>query len=262
MLYKNGKTEVAGLFKVGDDYYYSYWGGVIKTGKQYVSITYCDLPVGEYEFGADGKMLQGIVEKDGVKYYYVNGRTATAGLYKFENDYYFVYWNGVVKGEGKYYISTTFCDLPAGEYEFGADGKMLNGIVEKDGVKYYYVAGKTATAGLFNIDGDYYYVYWGGVIKTSGKFYVSITHCDRPVGEYEFGADGKMLDGFFEKNGERYYYTNGKGEFLGLVKIDGYFYFVNYGGKLVTNKTYYVWQTNGLMIEKDYIFNELGQIVG
>ena len=262
LLYKNGKTEVAGLFKVGDDYYYSYWGGVIKTGKQYVSITYCDLPVGEYEFGADGKMLQGIVEKDGVKYYYVNGRTATAGLYKFENDYYFVYWNGVVKGEGKYYISTTFCDLPAGEYEFGADGKMLNGIVEKDGVKYYYVAGKTATAGLFNIDGDYYYVYWGGVIKTSGKFYVSITHCDRPVGEYEFGADGKMLDGFFEKNGERYYYTNGKGEFLGLVKIDGYFYFVNYGGKLVTNKTYYVWQTNGLMIEKDYIFNELGQIVG
>ncbi|MBE6824412.1 MAG: hypothetical protein E7513_03595 [Ruminococcaceae bacterium] len=261
LLYKNGKTETCGLFKIDGDYYYSYWGGVIKTGKQYVSTTYCDLPAGEYEFGEDGKMLQGVVEKDGTKYYYVNGRTAASGLYKFDNDYYYVYWGGVVKDSGKYYVSTSYCDLPAGEYEFGADGKMLNGIVEKDGAKYYYINGKTSTSGLFNIDGDYYYVYWGGVIKTSGKYYVSNSYCDRPAGEYEFDAEGKMLDGFITKDDGRYYYTNGKGEFLGLTKIDGYFYFVNYGGKLITDRVYYVWETNGLMIEKDYTFNELGQII-
>ncbi|MBQ3073081.1 MAG: phosphodiester glycosidase family protein [Ruminococcus sp.] len=258
--YENGKTGTCGLIEWEGDYYYVYWGGVVKTGKQYASITYCDLPKGEYIFGDDGKMLQGVVQHDdGSIMYYVNGKTGTCGLIEWEGNYYYVYWGGVVK-TGSQYVSITYCDLPVGTYEFGADGKMLDGIVEKDGQLVYYQKGKTATCGLTVIDGDYYYVYWGGVIKT-GKQYVSITLCDLPKGEYVFGEDGKLLDGFVNTANGLYYYTKGKAECLGIVIIDGYLYFISSNGRVVTNQTYYAWKTNDLVIERDYVFDELGRIV-
>ncbi len=260
-LYINGKTSTCGLFKVDGDYYYAYWGGVIKTnGKYYVDTTFCDLPVGNYTFGADGKMLNGPAEVDGKLYFYDTGKTGTCGLYEFEGNYYYSYWGGVLKTNGKYYVENSFCDLPAGNYEFDAEGKMLNGFVEKDGVTYYYQNGKTATCGLIEIDGDYYYIYWGGVVKT-GKCYVEATFCDLPVGNYEFGADGKMLDGIVEKDGALYYYENGRCPAPGLIELDGYFYFVDWGGKLITNQKFYVWETNGYSLKMTYTFNELGQIV-
>ena len=257
--YDKGITGTHGLIEWNGDYYYVYWDGVVKTGKQYVSKTYCDLPVGNYEFGADGKMLQGMVEKDGVLYYYANGKTCTNGLYKIDGDYYYVNWSGIINS-GKYYVSTTHCDLPAGNYEFGADGRMLQGIVEKDGVRYYYQNGKTSTCGLFQIDGSYYYAYWGGVIKT-GKHYVSHTYCDLPIGNYEFGEDGKMLNGFVTKSDGRYYYVNGKSSSVGLKYIDGYYYYVTGSGKLITNQEFYVSSTNSMLIAGIYTFNELGQII-
>ena len=260
--YVNGVTGTCGLVEWNGDYYYSYWGGVIKTGSQYVSISYCDLPANKtYEFGADGKMLQGIVEKDGTLYHYVNGVTGTCGLIEIDGDYYYVYWGGVVK-TGTQYVSISYCDLPANKtYEFGADGKMLNGIVEKDGQMVYYVNGGTATCGLTLIDGDYYYVYWGGVIKT-GKHYVSVSFCDLPANkEYEFGADGKILNGFVQKSDGLYYYVDGRAECLGVINLDGYFYFIATNGRVITNQSYYVWKTNNLILEATYKFNELGQIV-
>ena len=260
--YINGKTANCGLFKIGDDYYYSYWGGVIKTdGRYYVDTTYCDLPAGNYTFGPDGKMLNGIVDVDGTLYYYVNGRTSTYGLFKVDGDYYYAYWGGVVRTNGKYYVDTTYCDLPVGNYEFGPDGKMLNGVVDKDGTLYYYTNGKTATCGLFKEGDDYYYSYWGGVLKTDGKYYVDTTYCDLPVGNYEFAEDGKMLDGFVTRNGKIYYYENGKPGKIGLNYIDGYYYFITDGGLVKTSGTYYVWETNGLSVGMNYTFDEYGRAV-
>ncbi len=261
--YENGVTGTCGLIEWNGGYYYVYWGGVVKTGTQYVSISYCDLPANKtYEFGADGKMLQGIVEKDGTLYYYENGVTGTCGLIEVDGDYYYVYWGGVVK-TGTQYVSISYCDLPANKtYEFGADGKMLNGIVEKNGQKIYYVNGVTGDCGLTVIDGDYYYVYWGGVIKT-GKHYVSVSFCDLPAyKEYEFDADGKILNGFVQKSDGLYYYVNGRAETLGVIQLDGYFYFIATNGRVITNQSYYVWKTNNLILEATYKFNELGQIVG
>ena len=260
--YKNGITGTHGLVEWNGDYYYVYWGGVVKTGKQYVSISYCDIPAGkEYEFGADGKMLNGIVEKNGTLYYYNNGITGTHGLVEWNGNYYYVYWGGVVK-TGKQYVSISYCDIPAGkEYEFGADGKMLNGIVEKNGTLYYYNNGITGTHGLVEWNDDYYYVYWGGVVKT-GKQYVSTSYCDLPAGmEYEFGADGKMLNGFVTKADGIYYYKNGRTPLPGLAYIDGYYYFIYWGGKIITDQTFYVWEGNGLSIEMNYTFDEYGRVI-
>jgi hypothetical protein len=261
-LYINGTTVREGLFKVDGDYYYTYWGGVIKTnGRYYVDTTFCDLPVGNYTFGADGKMLNGPVEIDGTLYYYDKGKTGTCGLYEYNGEYYYSYWGGVLKTNGKYYVENSFCDLPVGNYEFDENGKMLNGFVEKNGELYYYINGATATCGLIEIDGDYYYVYWGGVVKTNGKYYVDNSFCDLPTGTYEFGADGKMLNGIVEKDGALYYYENGRTPAPGLIELDGYYYFVDWGGKLITNQKFYVWETNGLTLKMNYTFNELGQIV-
>ncbi len=263
-LYLNGTTSLCGLYEVDGEYYYAYWGGVIKTdGRYYVTNTYCDLPGGkEYSFGADGKMLNGIEEIDGTKYLYLNGTTSLCGLYEVDGDYYYAYWGGVIKTDGQYYVTNTYCDLPSGNYIFGEDGKMLNGIVEQDGKKYYYVNGRTAIYGLTEIDGDYYLVNWGGEIKVDGTYYVSISLCDLPAGrDYKFDAEGKMLDGFVTEDDGIHLYIDGKAAPMGLIEVDGYYYFVKSGdGLIVTNTTYYAWETNGLSIEMNYKFDAQGRI--
>ena len=261
--YVDGRTATCGLFEIDGDYYYSYWGGVIKTnGRYYVDTTFCDLPAGNYTFGTDGKMLHGIVEKDGISYLYYNGSTGSNGLYEIDGEYYYSYWGGVLRTDGRYYVGTTFCDLPAGNYTFGADGKMLDGIVEVDETKYLYINGTTATCGLYKVDGEYYYSYWGGVVKTDGRYYVGTTFCDLPAGNYTFGADGKMLNGFETIDGTIYYYVNGSTPRPGIIEVNGDYYFVNWGGIIVTNQRFYVFEGNGYTIEMNYIFDETGKIIG
>ncbi len=263
--YVNGREDrsLVGLNKIGDDYYFIDYGGICKTGKFYVWETNCDLPCGNYEFGEDGKMLHGLVEKEDGIYYYVNGNEdrSLVGLNKFGDDYYFVDYDGLCK-TGKFYVWKTNCDLPCGQYEFGEDGKLLQGIVEKDGVLYCYVNGQVGkTAGLVKIDDDYYFVDYDGTYKT-GKYYAWATQCDLPCGHYEFGTDGKALDGFVQKTDGIYYYVNGQPGKVGINYIDGYYYFVDYGGKIFTDGKYYAWEGNEILVEKNYVFNEVGQIVG
>ena len=139
---------------------------------------------------------------------------------------------------------------------------MLDGVVDVDGTLYLYDKGTTATCGLFEIDGKYYYSYWGGVLKTDDRYYVSHTYCDLSVGKYTFGADGKMLDGFITKDDGIYYYENGNTPAPKMIFVEGSYYYVSWGGKLLTNGTYYV-PADGIYsdISMNLTFNELGQIV-
>ena len=263
--YINGQIDwtKAGLQKVNGDYYFISTTGKCVTGPYYAWATFCDLPCGNYEFGADGKMLQGIVEKADGYYYYVNGQIdwQQAGLHKIGDDYYFVTTAGKCV-TGAYYAWATFCDLPCGNYEFGADGKMLHGFIEKEDGIYSYVNGKPGSAnpGLAYIDGYYYFINTAGKCVT-GTYYAWATNCDLPIGTYEFDEQGRMYDGFVEKADGIYYYVDGKIGKVGVNYIDGYYYFLNTQGKLVTNQTFWVWETNGLILESSYVFNELGQIV-
>ncbi len=263
--YINGKVDwtQAGLHKIGDDYYFINTAGKCVTGAYYAWATFCDLPCGNYEFAADGKMLQGIIEKADGYYYYVNGQInwQQAGLHKIGEDYYFINTAGKCV-TGAYYAWATFCDMPCGNYEFGADGKMLHGFVEKEDGIYCYVNGKPGSLnpGLAKIDGYYYFINTLGKCVT-GTYYAWATNCDLPIGTYEFDEQGRMLDGFVTKADGIYYYENGKIGKVGVNYIDGYYYFLNTQGKLVTNQTFWVWETNGLILESSYIFNELGQIV-
>ena len=263
-LYQKGTTSTCGLFNVDGDYYYAYWGGVIQTsGRYYIDTTFCDLKANNnYSIGADGKVYNGVVEIDGTKYLYLNGTTATNGLYKVGDDYYYSSWGGVLKTDGKYYADRTFCDLKANtNYSIDKDGKVKNGIVEENDGLYYYINGNTASYGIKNIDGDYYYVNWGGKIMTDGTYYVSTASEGFPVNNYTFGKDGKMLDGIVTKDDGLYLYSKGNPAKLGLTEIDGDYYYVSWGGKLITDKIYYCEVTNGYSIPWNYKFDEFGRVV-
>ncbi len=266
LYYSMGNPKTAGLVEVDGAYYFAAGsrGEVVVNATKYVWQGNGLLPEATYEFGPDGKMLDGIVDKDGVLYYYVNGQPKTAGLVEIDGDYYFA---GGSKGEltlnSSKYVWQGNGLLPEATYEFGPDGKMLDGIVEKEGVLYYYVQGKPKQAGLIEIDGDYYFAGGArGELSVNKTQYIWKSNGLLPEANYEFDAEGKMVNGFFEKNGVRYYYENGKPAKVGLNYVDGYYYFVKYDGSLIVNQSYYTWETNGLSVQMTYIFNELGQVIG
>ncbi len=264
--YRTGKARAYGLIELDGSYYFvgGTNGEITVNEKRYVWEGNGLLPEAEYEFGPDGRMLDGIVEKDGVLYFYKTGKAKAYGLVEYEGAYYFVSGeNGEVTVNEKRYVWAGNGLLPESNYEFGPDGRMLDGIVEKDGVLYYYNKGKTKAYGLVEHDGAYYFVGGeNGEITVNEKRYVWAGNGLLPESNYEFGPDGRMRNGFFEKDGVKYYFVNGKPGKVGLNYIDGYYYFVKNDGSLIVNRTYYVWETNGLSVEMNYTFDELGRVVG
>ena len=260
--YWNGKPKMAGLVEVDGAYYFAKDGnGLCVTGKYYVWNGNGILPEGNYEFGEDGKMLDGIVERDGKYYYYENGKPKMAGLVEVDGAYYFAKNADGLCVTGKYYVWMGNGILPEENYEFGADGKMLDGIVERDGKYYYYENGKPKMAGLVEVDGAYYFAKNADGLCVTGKYYVWMGNGILPEGNYEFGADGKMLDGFVNREDGIYYYENGRIGRVGLNYIDGYYYFISPDGKLIVDQTYYVWEPNGYTICRNYTFDSLGRVV-
>ena len=266
--FENGFSVEKGLFYLDGDYYFAVSRGRVITNEiKYAYLTNCDLPCGRYEFGPDGKMLQGITEKDGTLYYYENGAGAEKGLICIDGDYYFTVARGRVITNVVQYAYLTNCDLPCGQYEFGPDGKMLQGIVEKNGTLYYYENGTGVEKGLICVDGDYYFtVTKGRVLINRENFYAYLTSCDMLCGRYNFGADGKMIgsskDGeIVEMDGVLYYYENGTGAEKGLICIDGDYYFTVARGRVITNVVQYAYLTNCDMPCGRYEFGVDGKMV-
>ena len=166
----------AGLVEVDGSYYYIASDlKAVKNCTYYVTKTNDLKPAGYYTFDADGKMVikSGLVEENGDLYYYVDGAKTTAGLIKWDGNYYYIASNLKAVKDAKHYV---FADKAnglksAGWYWFNADGTMfLEGIREENGTKYYYKDGVKNYAGLIEISGEYYYV----------------------KSDYTFGEDGKM----------------------------------------------------------------------
>ena len=264
--YTNGKAGAEyGLLKVEGDYYFALMNGKLITNQVYYAWeTRCDLPMGSYEFGPDGKMLQGVVEKSDGYYYYLNGKAGREyGLIKVDGDYYCALMNGKIITNQVYNAWVSFCDLPKGNYEFGPDGKMIQGIVEKDDGLYYYLNGMPGREyGLVKIGDDYYCALTNGKLITNQTYYAWISACDLPKGNYEFGPDGKMLQGIVEKSDGYYYYFNGKaGSVYGLIEVDGEYYFALMNGKLITDQVYYAWETRCDMPKGNYEFGPDGRVL-
>jgi len=252
--YENGKPTERGLFKY-DGYYYNsqYDGKLIANQRYYVwkLDASADLPKGHYEFGPDGRMYDGIVSKDGVLYYYENGSAVEKGLFYLNGQHYCSQYDGKLIAGQRYYVwkLDSSALLPKGHYDFNEEGQLMGDsldgeIVRKDGVLYYYEAGKPKERGLFKFDGCYYYSQYDGTLIVNSKYYAWKLDAtsDLPKDHYEFDADGRMLQGIVDKNGVLYYYENGKPKEKGLFKYNGYYYNSQYDGKLITDQRYYVWK--------------------
>jgi len=272
--YVDGVVQMTGLTKVGDDYYYfSTTNGVMSrsvTRMVYHIHESCDLPKGEYTFGADGKLV--LPQKNGIvgDYYYIDGVMQLTGLTKIGDDYYyFSTTNGVMSRNvtKMVYRIDASCDLPKGEYTFGADGKLVlpkkNGIIDD----YYYVDGVVQMTGLTKVGDDYYYFSTtNGVMSRSVTRMVYHIHesCDLPKGEYTFGADGKLV--LPELNGivGDYYYVDGVIQMTGLTKIgDDYYYFSTTNGVMSRNVTKMIYRIdpNCDLPKGEYTFGADGKVV-
>ena len=247
-LYINGVMQTAyQLVEFEGNYYFINDGNkVIKNASKYLALTYTDsvgLPAGTYQFDAEGKMIikHGVIGDN----LYINGAMQTAyQLVEFEGNYYFINdGHRVIKNASKYLTAThtSKFGLPAGTYQFDADGKLIinHGVVGN----YLYINGVMQKAyQLVEFEGNYYFINDGNkVIKNASK-YLTATHTSKfgiPAGTYQFDADGKLVI----KNGVvgDYLYINGVMQTAyQLVEFEGNYYFINDGNKLVKNASKYL----------------------
>ena len=278
--YVDGIKAPAGMIKIGDDYYYANSKGQLIVNQTY----YCSrmnglMEEGTYAFDAEGKLIQGATDKngivkddDGVLRYYVNGKVTYVGLIEIDGDFYYVRSSGEVVTKCVYWITWTHGLKEAGYYTFDENGKLTgtpkNGIVEEDGVLHYYVNGTLTYAGLIKIGDDYYYVNSKCEVVRDCDYYITWTHDLKPQGKYHFDADGKLTgsvaplkNGIYEEDGSLYFYRNGERAYAGLIQIDGDYYYVRSTCEVVHDRSYYVYWTHGLMPEGYYNFDSAGRMI-
>ena len=242
------QSDVTGVYSVGAD---TYWlnSGII-----------------EEEAG-----LKRVVKKNGeVNYYYF------AVAYNLEEQDWLVLSAAVnatnLHGE-KCWLHKTNNLLPAWFYEFDENGVIphedteINGIQNVGGTLYYYIDGIKAPAGMIQIGNDIYYVNSKAQLVCGQDYYCSRTNDLKEPGYYTFDADGKMvrpsLNGIVkDDDGVLRYYVNGKVTYVGLIEINGDYYYVRSNGEVVTNCTYYITWTHDLKEPGYYVFDAKGKLIG
>lgn len=245
-IFENGKLTSRNLGLVYIDGYYYYFrsdGSAVKGRSYWITNTNDLLPQASYTFDEFGRMtdapieetpddtgkLNGIVDVNGVLYYYVDGLVARrAGLMKLTDDagetfYIYVRTEGQL-ALGKYWPTNTNDLLPYASYDFGTDGKyypekpvdpqppvvdpdqpvepdepvvpaLKNGVVEENGVYKYYENGNLAYKGLMELtddEGNVYYIYVrSNGLLAIGKYWPTKHNDVLPLKTYDFGTDGR-----------------------------------------------------------------------
>ncbi len=260
------------------------------------------------QFALTSKPVSGdIVSVDGVLYYYKNGSPYYAGLFELDGNYYYARSSGQLVVSRTYWVTKTNDLLPAANYQFDSDGKLLNApsteptpdpdpeptptpdpnalsVVSEDGVLYCYRNGNRYYAGLFELDGSYYYARSSGQLVVSRTYWVTKTNDLLPAANYQFDSDGKLLNApsteptpdpdpeptptpdpnalsVVSEDGVLYCYRNGNRYYAGLFELDGSYYYARSSGQLVVSRTYWVTKTNDLLPAANYQFGSDGKIL-
>lgn len=246
------QSDVTGVYTVGND---TYWlnSGII-----------------EEEAG-----LKRVVKENGeVNYYYFavqknleerEGLTLSAAVK-----------STVLNGKDCWLHKTNGLALPEWGYYFDENGVILhdedtgkNGILKAGEDLFYYVDGIKAPAGMIKIGDDYYYANSKGQLIVNQTYYCSRMNGLMEEGTYAFDAKGRLIPGATDKNGivkdddgVLRYYVNGKVTYVGLIEIDGDFYYVRSSGEVVNDCVYYISWTHGLKEAGYYTFDENGKLTG
>lgn len=238
------------------------------------------LPEWGYYFDENGVILHdedtgknGILKDGEDFFYYVDGIKAPAGMIKIGDDYYYANSKGQLIVNQTYYCSRTNGLMEEGIYAFDAEGKLIQGATDKngivkddDGVLRYYVNGKVTYVGLIEINGDFYYVRSNGEVVTNCVYWITWTHGLMEAGYYTFDENGKLTgtpkNGIVEEDGVLHYYVNGTLTYAGLIKIGDDYYYVNSKCEVVRDCDYYISWTHDLMPQGRYHFDADGKLTG
>lgn len=244
------------------------------------------LPIWGYYTDENGVVLHsenfenGIIQKDGKLYYYIDGIAAHMGMFLHtDGNYYYAKKGGVLAMDEEYYCeymdsgmpNSTRDTFPVGRYSFDTMGRLIvpkSGIYEEDGSLYYYVLGRRTYAGLIEIDGDLYYVRINGELAHGTVYWITKTNGLLPQGNYVFDADGKMIEAegtdagknglIRDEDGVLRFYRIGYCTFEGLISVDGEYYYITENGSAAANGRIWVSKTNGCLPEGWYTFGADG----
>ena len=227
----------AGLIQIGEDYYYIRSNGQAAIGRYWVTTHNGLMPAGMYTFGADGKMItepqepdtpdtpdepvapkNGFVKEFGAIYYYKDGKIQyCAGLIYVDGYYYYVRSNGQL-AQGSYWTTNHNDLLPEGLYNFDEEGRMTNppsvekpgepapeqpkpevknGIVEENGILYYYIDGTRAyAAGVVKLTDeagkDFYIYVRSNAQLATGIYWPTNTNGYLAHKGYDWGTNGRL----------------------------------------------------------------------
>ena len=274
--YIDGVKVGEGLIKVGDYYYYARTSsGEIVRNRQYWITKTNELPIqqGIFDFDAEGRMIvTGFIHAFGATYYYDNGVLAK-GFTKIGDDYYiFNASSGKMYSNAMMWVPDNEYGITGGMYYFGADGKMVlpdieNGkksIVTINGKKYLTIDGAYAPTGLYEIDGNCYYVKAAGELAVGETVWVDNKNGLIPAkGDWRaFDAEGKLIHTGFVTGGDGYvYHYTDDVLSLGFTCIDGEYYLFNAGsGKMYRDANMWVGPNDYGIVGGMYYFDANGKM--
>ena len=207
------------------------------------------------EHNRDGYVAQGydkncyfIFDKDGVFASDTNGMYLVSKDAKIAWRPYLYTKNYVPTFDGDHYVWAVNGQLP-----------RHPGLVEWEGSHYYFPT---------------QYFELGKSYVTNSDYYVSRTNDYVSAGVYSFDKDGKLVvpedsfTGLKEEDGNLYYYKDGSRFHAGLIKIDGYYYYIKSNGSAVRSPSadstvrYYVSNVNDTGFKSAYYcFDNEGKMV-
>ena len=246
------QSDVTGVYSVGAD---TYWlnSGIIEEEAGLKRVVKEDSEVNYYYFAVQ----KNLEEREGL--------TLSAAVK-----------STVLNGKDCWLHKTNGLALPEWGYYFDENGVILhdedtskNGILKDGEDLYYYIDGIKAPAGMLKIGDDYYYADSKGKLIVNQTYYCSRMNGLMEEGTYAFDAEGKLIPGATDKNGivrdddgVLRYYVYGKVTYVGLIKIDGDFYYVRSNGEVVTDCVYWITWTHGLKEAGYFTFDENGKLTG
>lgn len=255
----------------GKTYYFDFDGYMV-TGLNRIEIKGNSGEAAWYLFDEEGALIKkdGLIKVYDDIYYIAEGLPIAAGLVQnAEGNYYYIASTLKAVKSGEYYISNTHGLLASGTYTFDDNGILVfgsdkNGIVNENGVLYYYVDGvKQFDLGMIKIqvEGKTKYIY----IRSGGQLAIGSYYIYKGNGivanwtTQEFDENGYWItdeldetkNGIVNENGTLYYYIEGMKQFdLGMIKIqvDGKtrYIYIRSGGQLAVG-SYYIYKGNGIV---------------
>ena len=277
----NGSTptkEADGEFS----YEFSGWTPEIESVTQNVTYkaTYNKTPLIWHTVTFDANGGEGSMEPQKV----AQGVDTTLNKNSFTREnYQFTGWNTSADGTGTSYADEGALINLTGDITLYAQWKIVNGLYHDGDDIYWMQDGEIVeNAGLVRIvldSGEVNYYYFGEDGKAykataEQKYFVVEKNNDLELPEginYEFGADGVIrhfddtsIYGIYNDttSGNYYYCIDGVIIANGLMQIDGNYYYARTStGAFVTNQSYWITKTNGLLAEGIYQFDETGKII-